>query len=196
MRQPLTPDDIERLEVVARTPEAHREAAETLAGWAAAPHPEDDEEAGPAALLSAAAWHLDRAGDPAGALAMHRRAAAAAGHVPPDPRVYLHAALLRAGEVEEARQLADALRRERPEDPDVYTFMAENFEEAGDLRQAHRWAELGAGLLEAAAAEGLLADEWSTEQLLRTRRRVREALGFPPDDLDAVVPPPPADGAQ
>ncbi|MGY1601616.1 tetratricopeptide repeat protein [Geodermatophilus sp. SYSU D00815] len=192
MRAPLTPDDLERLEVAATTPAAHREAAQTLVGWAEHPH-QDDGEVGPAALLSAAAWHLDRAGDAAGALALHRRAAAAAGHVPPDTRVYLHAALLRAGETEEARHLADQLRRERPEDPDVYTFMVENFEQAGDLRQAHRWAELGAGLLESAAAEGLLADERSTELLLRSRRRVREALGFPPDELDAVVPPPPAD---
>ena len=49
----LTADDIERLEAVARTPAAHRQAAAELTAWAAEEHPDD--EVSPADLVSAAA---------------------------------------------------------------------------------------------------------------------------------------------
>jgi predicted Zn-dependent protease len=187
VRPPLSFDDVESLEG-ARTPAEHRTAAEVLTGWAGEQHPDDDEVT-PAALLSAAAWHLDEAGDAAGALELHRRAAAVAGHVPPDVRCYLHGALLQAGQTEEASALADEVRRSASDDLDVYALMAENYEEAGDLRQANRWLALGTTRLDAADLEGRVDDDRAFG-LLAARRRVRAALDLPPDGLDLLVPPP------
>jgi tetratricopeptide (TPR) repeat protein len=190
VRPPLSFDDVEELEATARTPEEHRTAAEVLAAWAEEQHP-DDHEVTPAALLSAAAWHADLAGDAEAALELHRRAAAVAGHVPPDARCYLHGALLKAGKAEDARQVADDVRRSAPTDPGVYLFIAENYELGGDLRQANRWLSIAVNRLDLADTEDTRED-FSTFVLLQARRRVRGALGFPLDDLDLLVPEPPA----
>jgi predicted Zn-dependent protease len=187
VRPPLSFDDVESLEG-ARTPAEHRTAADVLAGWAGEQHPDDDDVT-PAALLSAAAWHLDMAGDPVAALELHRRAAAVAGDVPPDVRCYLHGALLKAGRADEARALADEVRRSAPDDLDVHVLMAENYEAAGDLRQANRWLALGTTRLDAADLEGRVDDDRALA-LLTARRRVRAALDLPPDGLDLLVPPP------
>lgn len=176
----LTYDDIERLEAVARTPKAHREAAATLQAWAQEDHPDD--EVLPADLLSAAAWHLGRVDDTEASLDLYRRAVAAGGTTTPDARCLLHAALLEAGRPDEARQVADDFRRSGPRIADMVD-MAENFEMAGDLQQAHRWVSMGVSRLELASESEMPAD-WQVEDLFRARRRLREALGFPPDDLD------------
>ena len=70
---------------------------------------------------------------------------AGSGH---DARCYLHGALLESGRVDEARELADVIRREAPADTDVYLVMGENYALAGDLTQAHRWLTMGAERLE------------------------------------------------
>jgi hypothetical protein len=188
VRRPRTYDDIEELEATARTPAEHRSAAQTLTAWAEVAAPDD--EVPPAALLSAAAWHLDQGGDPEAALALHRRAAAAAGDVPPDARVYLHGALMAAGAHDEARRLADEVRRSAPADVAVYEFMAANYESGGDLAQAHRWLNLGAARLERPDDEVPIGADHDAFLLLTARRRVRQALGFPLDDLDVLVPEP------
>ena len=188
MRGPLNDDDVERLEANARTPEAHRKAAATLEEWATESHPDD--ETTPAALLTAAAWHLQTAGDRDAALAVLRRSVAAPGDVPPDKRFYLHSGLLGAGLGDEARELAEEVRRSAPSQPDVYSFMAENYELSGDLKQALRWLTLGLRHVELPTdADDLEQMAWQSTYLLRARRRVRKALGFPPDDLDELVPP-------
>jgi predicted Zn-dependent protease len=185
VRRPVTFDEVEALEAFAVDDGMHRSAADRLTGWAAEPIPGD--EVPPAALLSAAAWHLDLAGDPEGALALHRRAIAAAGDVPPDARCYLHGALLQAGRPDEARAVADEVRREAPADVAVYELIAENYEAADDLRQAHRWLELGAARLDRIEDEVPLGAEDDAVALLTARRRVRQALGFPLDELDELV---------
>jgi hypothetical protein len=183
VRSRLTFDDIERLEVSARKPKAHREAAATLAEWAR--EPIRDEEVAPADLLSAAAWHLDQAGDTESALALHRQAVAAEGTTSPDARCLLHAALLAANRPEEARQVADDLRRSRPRIIDV-AVMAENFELAGDLEQAHRWVGMGVSRLDLSDAVET-AEDYELEYVLNARQRIRQALGFPPDELDEAA---------
>jgi tetratricopeptide (TPR) repeat protein len=188
VRGPLSDDDIEMLEANARTPKAHRKAAATLEAWATESHPDD--ETSPAAMLTAAAEHLQRAGDRDEALAVLRRSATAPGDVPPDKRCYLHSGLLGAGLHEEARQLAEEVRRSAPSEPDVYSFMAENYELTGDLQQALRWLTIGLRHVELPTdADELEEMAWQSTYLLRARRRVREALGFPPDELDELVPP-------
>jgi tetratricopeptide (TPR) repeat protein len=184
VRGPLGPGDLEKLETSAQTPDEHRAAAATLVTWAEEPLPEDD--VAPARLLSSAAWHLETAGDTEQALDLHRRAVEAPGEVVPDARCYLHGALLESGRVDEARELADVIRREAPADTDVYLVMGENYALAGDLTQAHRWLTMGAERLERTdrPISGI-----GVFHLLRARRRVRDSLGLPADDLDALVPP-------
>jgi tetratricopeptide (TPR) repeat protein len=184
VRSPVSEDDVEQLEAAARTSGDHRDAAAALVAWADEPAPEDDVP--PARLLSSAAWHLETAGDPEQALDLHRRAVAAPGDVAPDARCYLHGALLESGHAAEARELADVIRREAPTDTDVYLVMGENYALAGDLTQAHRWLTMGAERLERTdrPISGI-----GVFHLLRARRRVRDGLGLPADDLDALVPP-------
>jgi tetratricopeptide (TPR) repeat protein len=177
-------DDLEKLETAAQTPGEHRDAAATLVAWADEPLPEDGVP--PARLLSAAAWHLETAGDAEAALDLHRRAVEAPGDVVPDARCYLHGALLESGRVDEARELADVIRREAPADTDVYLVMGENYALAGDLAQAHRWLTMGAERLERTDRP---ISSVGVFHLLRARRRVRDSLGLPFDDLDALVPP-------
>ena len=187
MRGPIDADDVEELEATALTDEAHRGAAATLIGWAEEPHAQD--EVPPAGLLNAAAWHLAATGEGERVLDLHRRAVAAPGDVVPDARCYLHGALLTAGRLDEAQRLADEIRRSAPKDTDVYLFVAENYELAGDLKQAHRWLTMGAERIERTDREDLPANGFGVFTLLRARRRVRGSLGQPVDDLDELVPP-------
>jgi tetratricopeptide (TPR) repeat protein len=187
MRGAIGEDDVEELGATALTDEAHSQAAATLLGWAEEPHAQD--AVPPAALLNAAAWHLQSAGMPEQVLDLHRRAVAAPGQVPPDARCYLHGALLTAGRIDEAQELAEEIRRSAPMDTDVYLFVAENYELAGNLEQAHRWLTMGAERIERTDREDLPADGFGVFTLLRARRRVRDGLGQPVDALDDLVPP-------
>ena len=188
MRGPLSGEDIERLEMNARTPKAHEKAAVTLEAWAEESHPDD--ETTTAELLNAAALHREFSNERDAALALHRRAMAAPGDVFPDKRWHLHSALLKAGLHDEARQLADEIRRSASEAPHVYVFMAENHEMAGDLRQALRWLTIGLRHVDVPDEESDPEQmDFQSFYLLRSRRRVRQALGFPPDELDELVPP-------
>jgi hypothetical protein len=180
VRDPLSEDDVERLQTSARTPKAHRMAAATLTAWSEERHPDDEVNA--ADLLSAAGWHLAQAGDTDEGLTLHRRAVATEETTTPDARALLHAALLEAGQLDEAQEVAKDLRRSGPRIVDI-AYMAENFEMHGDLGQAHRWAEMGVSRLELAGDTDGSAD-FDVEMLLNVRRRVRQELGFPPDELD------------
>jgi len=186
VRKPLTDDDVEALYARATSPEDHRHAAARLEAWSGDPHPED-RDVSPASLLVRAGEHLTAAGDHEGAVVLFRRAVAAGQPVPPDARCYLHGALLRTGAADAARAVADELRRERPTDGDVYLFLGESYESAGDLRQAHRWLTLGAQRALADVADGEFSAADDATGLLMARLRVRDALGLPLDEFDALV---------
>lgn len=183
VRRPLTYDDIEAIERQ-RTPEAHRSAATELLAWAEERHPDD--EVTTADLLSAAAWHLSQAGDVERSLDLHRQVVAIGGLSSLDARCLLHAALLDADHLDEARHVADDLRHSRPRIIDC-AAMAENFDEFGDLRQAHRWAEIGVNQLQLDEPDDV-AHDFDVLVLLNIRRVVRQKLGFPPDELDEMRP--------
>ncbi|SDP12206.1 hypothetical protein SAMN05660199_03209 [Klenkia soli] len=176
MREPLTYDDLEATEGH-RSPDAHRTLAESLLEWASVVHPDD--EPSTAELLAEAGWHLDLAGDTDAAIAVFRRAAEAEGRpAVPDTRCSIAAVLLASGRPDEARAVADELRRTRPGVTDC-TAMAEVFETADDLVQAARWTAIGLARVELATDDEL--DTGEVEQLLHTRSRIRTAQGLPPD---------------
>jgi tetratricopeptide (TPR) repeat protein len=195
VREPLTIDAVEEFEFGARTPDARRAAAARFVDWAEERHPEDDEEVTPALLLVKAGEMLSLLDDHEAALEMYRRAVTAEGDVAPDVRCYLHHGLLQAADVDGARRLADEIRRSKPADPHVYAMIGEDYELAGDLTEANRWLNLGlrrylAELEDEDAGEVLFDDALSDAiVLLSARRRVRHALGFPPDELDDLLPP-------
>ena len=188
MRGPLTQDDVEALYARARTPDQRRAAAAQLAAWAQEVHPEDDDDVSPASLLTNAGEHLSRIGDHEAALSMFRLAVGAEGHVPPDVRCYLHHGLLDVGDADGARRVADELRREGPADGDVYLFIGEDHELAGDLREAHRWLTMGLlrmlGRVE--EEDDDLAVSWAAS-LVQARYRVRRTLELPLDEYDELA---------
>ncbi len=186
VRRPLTSDEVEELYSRARTPKQHRAAAEKLVVWAEETHP-DDQGVSPASLLVSAGEHLTEAGDVEAAVAAFRRAVAAGQHVPPDVRCYLHGGLLKAGDVDAARRIADEMRRERPVDGDVYRFIGEDHELAGDLREAHRWLTMGARRALDDVQDGDARAAEDAAGLLVARLRVRRALELPLDEYDALV---------
>jgi tetratricopeptide (TPR) repeat protein len=191
VRGPLDIDDVEDLEPDAGTPDDHRAVAARLAEWSEERHPEDHAEVTPAALLVLAAEHLGLAGDHAGALELYRRAARAEGDVAPDIRCFLHHGLIAVGDLAAARRLAEEIRRSRPADADVYALIGEDYEAAGDLAEANRWMNLGLHRFLGQIEDGDDESPDTTGVLLLTaRRRVRQSLGFPPDEFDDLLPPP------
>ncbi len=185
MRRPVTEDDVEMLEATTRRPADHRAAAARLTGFADEPVPGD--EPSPARLLVAAAWHREQADEPAAALDLYRRAVSAPGNAAPDTRCWLHSALLTAGLANEARQLADEIRRGGPADLAIYEVVGESYEEAGDLGQAHRWFTMGTRHVDVDALDA--QDDPFGYALVRARRRVRRLLELPLDALDDMVAP-------
>lgn len=175
VRRPLTFDDLADTGGH-RSPGAHRTLAETLLDWATEVHPDD--EPSTAELLAEAGWQLDLAGDTDAALEVFRRAVDADGTTVPDVRCSMTAVLLAAGRADEARTVADEVRRSGP-DVTTCSSMAEVYEVADDLTQAARWTAIGLTRLELTADHELDAGE--AEQLLVTRARVRAAQGLPPD---------------
>ena len=190
MRAPLDMDFVGSLSLDAETPEQQRQAVELLIAWAAEQHPADAVEVTPAALLAEAGQILDLLGDHAAALEVYRRAATAEGAVEPDVRCFLHRALVLVGEFPAARLLAEEVRRSAPADLGAYAMMGETYEKAGDLREAHRWMNLGLQRLGGRAAEDDLTDQGLHLILLAiVRRRIRRALELPPDAVDRLAGP-------
>ena len=190
VRGPLSLDDVEALLFRARTPAERRTAAAQLTAWAEHVHPDDEDDVTPASLLVYAAEMLGRTGDHDAALHLYRRASTAEGVVAPDVRCYLHHGLLEVGDEDGARALADELRRERPADLDVYVFIAEDYELAGDLVQAHRWLTMAVVRMDIDDPDDEAWSDPRTAGLLAARRRVRGALDMPEDDYDMMAVPP------
>jgi hypothetical protein len=131
-------------------------------------------------FLVAAGTQLSYAGDDEAALATYREAATAAGFATPDVRCYLVDGLLRTGRGAEAREVAEAVGRDAPTDPDVFLYIGESFELAGDLPAAARWFTLGVARHQRVSGE----DVPDVLDLMIARRRVRQAQSLPEDDDD------------
>jgi hypothetical protein len=177
----LTEDDVEQIVIKAAASGRHDAAAvrfEELAG-----RPElHSGEINRATLLVEAGGQHGLAGDWDPAIRCYRVAVADGGAQTIDPRVWLHDALLRAGQLEEATGLLRELKTVRSQDPDFYAAVAESLEASGLLTDAHTWFTMGYHRCEKADVPEFLMD-----LLLVGRRRVRASLGYPIDDLDELA---------
>jgi hypothetical protein len=132
-------------------------------------------------------WLL--ADEPGEAAADLRRAMADGGAVSADPRVPLARALFQLGRQSEARALIRRVQIEGRLDPRTCDFVAELLVEQSDLPAALDWATEGVELCLAGAEQGQPGDGDDSELrlLLRLRYRIRNDLGLPEDDYDALL---------
>jgi predicted Zn-dependent protease len=135
-------------------------------------------------LRTADQWLL--ADGPAEAADWYRRARADGGPVSVDPRVGLARALFQLGREGEAEGLLGTLAAERPADPRTCDVAAELLLDRGDMMGALGWATTG---VELCLAAGQRPDSAQSELLLllRLRYRIRNDLGLPEDDYDALL---------
>ncbi|MDU0291871.1 SEC-C domain-containing protein [Saccharothrix longispora] len=136
-------------------------------------------------LEAVEAWRA--AGEHERALALLGQAVDQGGESGAEARVALADALFDLGRVEEAEAALEELRRSRPATPYPYQLAAELVQERGDLGQAAHWYDMAAARLTDEQL-GSLREELGflsiAHSIVTGRRRVREALGLPPDRLD------------
>jgi tetratricopeptide (TPR) repeat protein len=183
MSEIITEDMVEELMYASNRggTSTHLAAAEALHEWSNLDVTRFGDYVSAASLLVSAGEHFSLGGDNDRAVQQFRLAVEASGDAPPDTRVYLLQGLLDAGLTEEAHEVADTIRRERPVDVDVYVFIAESFELVDDHERAQRWFSMG---LRLADDRDVPLSEFDYELLLMGRRRVRQSAGLPEDVLD------------
>jgi hypothetical protein len=125
---------------------------------------------------------------PAEAISDFRRALADGGPVDVDPRVHLSRALFQLGKLTEAQDILTRLKAEGSPDPRTCDLVAELLVERSDLPGALEWATAGVELCLAAGPAGQSGGEDSELRLLlRLRYRIRNDLGLPDDNYDALL---------
>jgi len=130
-------------------------------------------------------WLL--ADQPAEAVIGFRRAIADGGPVFIDPRVPLARALFQLGQQAEAQELINRLKAEGPTNPRTCDLLAELLVERSDLAGALDWATTGVELILAADQPERERSDPELRMLLRLRYRIRNDLGLPEDDYDAML---------
>lgn len=158
---------------------SHHQVATQLAAWAT--HPHDRDEVPVAEVWVAAGEQFALGGEHTHALHAYQRAAQCKVATIPDARGFVIKAFLDLGQTDQAQEASDQLRRARPATAATYHLVGETWEEAGDLSQANQWLTRGVILAERhreVADVGLL---------LVARLRVRDGLGFAPDDYDDIA---------
>jgi hypothetical protein len=119
-----------------------------------------------------------------------RRAIEVGGPVSVDPRVPLARALLQLDRADQAQELLSQVQAEGPVDPRTCDLLAELLAEQSDLRGALGWATAGVELCLNARQRGDVAvdgDDRELRMLLRLRYRIRNDLGLPEDEYDALL---------
>lgn len=134
-------------------------------------------------------WLL--ADNPAQAAETFRRALQVGGPVSADPRVPLARALGQLDRPDEAQELLNQVQAEGPVDPRTCDLLVELLTEQSDLPGALEWATAGVQLRLAAAAQRgeppADGDDRELRMLLRLRYRIRNDLGLPEDEYDAML---------
>ena len=171
------------LEYEMENPDADQAAiAAQLVAWAEDDTVEHAEGSDPRYLLVSAAEHLGFAGDFDGQLAMLDRAERIEGDSYVKLDAYRIDALLHLGRVDEAKVLADALRKSDSPDPFTCEVVSQAYLDHRDTKQALRWLNIGLRLLEDAAPdEGL---DTVLDMMLIRRYGIRRATAMPMDAYD------------
>jgi hypothetical protein len=188
----LTEDDVDQIVMKAAGDRRHGAAAARLEELADRPELHGAEVTRASLLVDAGGQH-GLAGDWDAAIRCYRQAVADSdqpprqaggpqGHLGLDPRVWLHDALLRTGQLDEAAALLRDLKTNRSKDPDLYAAVAESLEAQGLLADAHTWFTMGYHRCQHAQVPDFMMD-----LLLVGRRRLRARLGYPVDDLDTLA---------
>ncbi|SDF60835.1 SEC-C motif-containing protein [Lentzea fradiae] len=141
-------------------------------------------------ILSEAAHAWREAGDDGRAIELLNQAVALGGEDGGCARVELAEVLFDLDQAEDAFAQLDELRRERPSSPAPYHLAAELLEERGELQQALTWFNMAIARLtdeEMAQRNGEFGFLTYADNIVVGRRRVRHALGVPPDELDESV---------
>lgn len=137
-----------------------------------------------ACLRTADEWLL--ADDAAQAADWYRRALADGGPVSADPRVGLARSHFQLGQHAAAARLLAELKADPGADPRTCDLAAELLVDRGDLAGALDWATTGVRLC-LAAGQRPGCPQSELHLLLRLRFRVRNDLGLPEDDYDALL---------
>jgi tetratricopeptide (TPR) repeat protein len=151
-------------------------------------YPEDRGE-----ILLEAAHHWHRAGEHERAMELLTESLALGGEDGGLARVSLAEILFELDRSDEARVHIDALRRDRPSSPSPFFLLAELFEERQEYDEALRWFNVAVSHFADEELPGFGNDPGPLSfagMILAGRRRVRRALGLPPDKLDESVPEP------
>jgi tetratricopeptide (TPR) repeat protein len=107
-------------------------------------------------------------------------------------RAWLTGLLFDVGRGDDAREQLEVLRTDREADPETLYLAGEALETGGDLEAAHRWYTMALSRFTTDPPTELpeLSRLSGSGQLALGRRRVREALGLPADDVDRAIPEP------
>jgi hypothetical protein len=179
----LTANDIDAIVARAARDGRHAEAATRFEELAGQPQQHGEDVTRATLLIDAGGQHA-LAGDWNAAIRSYREAIADGGATEPhvDPRVWLHGALLRTSQRDEAAAVLAQLKASRSRDPDLYTAVGESLEADGQLADAHTWFTMGYHRCRNSDLPDMLKDS-----PLIGRRRVRQLLGYPTDDLDTLA---------
>jgi hypothetical protein len=184
---PLSREQFDSIEFDAAASGDHVAAAREMTLLATTGTETDGMPRAEAFLRAGEQWLL--ADEPGEAAAGFRRAMADGGSVSADPRVPLARALFQLGRHTEAQALISRVKVEGPVDPRTCDLVAELLVERSDLTGALDWATAGVELSLVAAGQGQQpdGDESELRLLLRLRYRIRNDLGLPEDDYDAML---------
>jgi tetratricopeptide (TPR) repeat protein len=143
------------------------------------------------AVLIEAAWFWRRAGEHDRAIELLTEAIALGGRDGGNARVAMAEVLFELDREDEARAQFDVLRRDRPSSPMPYHMAAELLEERTEYQEALTWFNIAVSRLteqEMADRHGEFRFLSYANHVIAGRRRVRQALELPPDELDESLP--------
>lgn len=185
----LSQEEFDTIEFDAASSGDHGAAARLMTDLAYTGAETGDMSRAEAFLRAGEQWLL--ADSPAEAAESFGRAMADGGPASADPRALLARALFQLGMPEQALDLVSELRAEGPSDPRTCDLLAELLVEQSDLPAALDFATAGVEMcLASGGPQGERPSDGTERELnmlLRLRYRIRNDLGLPEDDYDALL---------